>query len=236
LSGPGVVSGPTRQATGAAPAGAYRLALGDRKRVLVAAPVIYLGLTSLLTDISSETVATILPLYLTVQLGLSPFAFGFVDGLYQGVTALVRIGRGFVADRTRRPKLVAACGYAASAIAKLPAAGVTAISSVIVFDRAGKGVRTAPRDALIAASSPGPSLGTAFGVHRALDTVGANARTTAGVQHAHGDPGRLRRDIRGQLQLRARWPGPCSSFSCPIYGRPARTGRWPSRVAPQPHS
>ena len=64
------------------------------------------------TDISSEMVATILPLYLVFGLGLSPLQFGVVDGVYQGVTAFVRVGGGFVADRWRRYKEVAAFGYA----------------------------------------------------------------------------------------------------------------------------
>ena len=118
----------------------------------------------------------ILPLYLTVSLGLSPLAYGLVDGLYQGVTVLVRIGGGVTADRTGRPKAVAVFGYALSAVTKLALLAATAlasISAVITLDRAGKGIRTAPRDALIAASSAGSGLGRAFGVHRALDTVGA---------------------------------------------------------------
>jgi MFS family permease len=148
---------------------------GER-RTRVAATVVLLGVTSMLTDISSEMVSTVLPLYLTVQLGFSPLAYGLVDGLYQGVTVLVRLGGGVVADRSGRPKAVALVGYATSAVAKLallPATSVGAISAVIAVDRAGKGVRTAPRDALIAASSPGPELGRAFGVHRSLDTTGA---------------------------------------------------------------
>jgi MFS family permease len=144
----------------------------------VATPVVLLGVTSMLTDVSSEMVATVLPLYLTVQLGLSPLAYGFVDGLYQGVTVLVRLAAGVAADRTRRPKAVAVVGYGASAVAKLallPATALTSVSAVIAVDRTGKGIRTAPRDALIVASSPSHALGRAFGVHRALDTLGAMA-------------------------------------------------------------
>lgn len=142
----------------------------------VGSTVILLGLVSMLTDISSEAVAAVLPLYLTAVLGLSPLAFGFVDGLYQGVSALVRILGGWLADRADRPKWVAFLGYGLSALTKvllIPAHGLAAISAVITVDRLGKGLRTAPRDALIAASSPGASLGRAFGVHRALDTAGA---------------------------------------------------------------
>jgi MFS family permease len=139
--------------------------------------VVLLGLTSLFTDISAEMVATVLPLYLIYTLGLSPLQFGVIDGVYQGATALVRLGGGYVADRSRRYKEVAAFGYALSAICK-PAflvAGSTfgALTAIILVDRSGKGIRTAPRDALISLSTRRESLATAFGVHRALDTAGA---------------------------------------------------------------
>ena len=139
--------------------------------------VVLLGLTSMLTDISSEMVATILPLYLVFGLGLSPLQFGVADGLYQGVTAFVRLGGGFVADRWRRYKEVAAFGYALSAVCKLGLVVVgsawTALTAVLVLDRSGKGIRTAPRDAMISLSSDRSGMATAFGVHRALDTAGA---------------------------------------------------------------
>lgn len=142
----------------------------------VPSAVVALGAVSLLTDISSESVAAVLPLYLTAVLGISPLAFGLVDGLYQGVSALVRILGGYAADRLDRPKWVAFGGYAVSAAtrAALPfATGLVAVSAVVSLDRLGKGVRTAPRDALIAASSPPAIWGRVFGVHRAMDTVGA---------------------------------------------------------------
>ncbi len=141
--------------------------------------VVLLGLTSLFTDLSAEMVAAVLPLFATVVLGLSPFAYGAIDGLYHGVTAVVRLAGGFAGDRTRRPKAVACAGYGVSALCKLallPVTGPTALGVVVGIDRAGKGVRTAPRDALVAASVADPrALGRAFGVHRALDTAGALA-------------------------------------------------------------
>ena len=137
----------------------------------------FLGLTSLLTDVSSEMVATILPLYLVFYLRLSPFEFGVLDGLYHGAAALVRLVGGFTADRWRRHKELAAAGYGLSAVCKLGllAAGGAwgALVAVVLLDRTGKGLRTAPRDALISLSSPREELATAFGVHRALDTAGA---------------------------------------------------------------
>ncbi|MRK00818.1 MULTISPECIES: MFS transporter [Aeromicrobium] len=149
---------------------------GSGKRVRVAPVVVSLGLVSLLTDISSESVAAILPLYLTTVLGLSPVAYGFLDGLYQGASALVRIASGWAADRGGHPKWVAFLGYGLSAVAKvglLVASGFAAITAVVAVDRVGKGIRTAPRDAMIAASSPVSHLGRAFAVHRTLDTIGA---------------------------------------------------------------
>lgn len=139
--------------------------------------VYFLGLVSMLTDISSEMVSSILPLYLVLGLGFSPLQFGIIDGLYHGVSALVRLVGGVSADRWRRHKEVAALGYGMSAVAKLGlvAAGSTwgLIAGVIAFDRTGKGIRTAPRDALVSLSTRREDLGTAFGVHRAMDTFGA---------------------------------------------------------------
>ncbi|MCF2525620.1 MFS transporter [Yinghuangia sp. KLBMP8922] len=133
-------------------------------------------MVSMVTDVSSEMVTAILPVYLVLGLGLSPLAFGMLDGLYNGATAFLRIAGGHVADRTRRHKPVAGFGYGLSAACKLalPAAGsVPVIGAVIAADRMGKGVRTAPRDALISLSSPPGGQGRAFGVHRAFDTAGA---------------------------------------------------------------
>lgn len=138
--------------------------------------VLTLGLVSLVTDISSEAVSAILPIYLTVALGLSTIAYGVVDGLYQGVSALVRIAGGWAADRSDHPKWVALVGYGLSCVARvglLLATGAGAISAVVTADRIGKGIRTAPRDAMISAATPTADLGRAFGVHRMLDTVGA---------------------------------------------------------------
>ncbi|MEO6700715.1 MAG: MFS transporter [Jatrophihabitantaceae bacterium] len=142
----------------------------------LAPTVLLLGTVSLLTDVSSESVNAVLPIYLTSVLGLGALAYGFIDGIYQGATALVRILAGWLADRSDRPKWVAVVGYGVSALSRaalLPAHGFAAITSVITLDRLGKGVRTAPRDALIASSTPAHSLGRAFGVHRAMDTAGA---------------------------------------------------------------
>ncbi|MEV6953815.1 MFS transporter [Streptomyces sp. NPDC051183] len=146
------------------------------RRTPVPATVIVLGLVSMVTDVSAEMVTSVLPLYLVAGLGMTPLAFGALDGLQQGATALLRILGGRVADRTHRRKLVAGAGYALSAACKAALLVVTtpwSVAAVLAADRTGKGLRTAPRDALISLSCPPGEQGRAFGVHRALDTAGA---------------------------------------------------------------
>jgi len=122
-------------------------------------------------------VASVLPVYLLVQLGLSPLAFGALDGLSHGVTALSRWVSGVAADRWQRHKEVALLGYSVSAVCRLALIAVQGhlpgLAAVVATDRLGKGIRTAPRDALISLSAPAASLGQAFGIHRALDATGA---------------------------------------------------------------
>lgn len=150
---------------------------GGTLRRVAAGNVLALGLVSLFTDVSSEMVSAVLPAYLVLGLHLSLSQYGVLDGLYTGSTALTRLLGGYLADRFRRRKLVALVGYGLSAVAKiglLGTAGVpSAVGAVIVADRTGKGIRTAPRDALIASSVDERDLGQAFGVHRAMDSVGA---------------------------------------------------------------
>ncbi len=154
-----------------------RLWAGRAARLRVPRNVVMLGLVSLLTDVSSEMVATVLPLYLVFSLGASPLVFGAIDGTYRGAAAIVQIASGFVSDRWRRPKGVAGLGYGLSAIGKvaLVGAGTTlgGIGAIVAVDRVGKGIRTAPRDALISLSSAKDRLATSFGVHRAMDSAGA---------------------------------------------------------------
>nr|WP_244295674.1 MFS transporter [Micromonospora orduensis] len=152
---------------------------GPRRRrfAMVSGNVVALGTVSLITDVSAEMVAAVLPLYLVLGLHLSPVAFGVLDGVHTGTTALLRVVGGFVADRFRRRKLIAGTGYALSAVAKLglllAGRSVPAIGAVIAVDRLGKGIRSAPRDTLITLSTPPEALGRAFGVHRAMDSIGA---------------------------------------------------------------
>jgi MFS family permease len=139
--------------------------------------VFNLGLTSFFTDISSEMISTILPLYLVYVLRMSTLQLGVVDGVYNGATAFMRLAAGMAADRGGRHKEVALAGYGLSAICKLGllAAGGAfgPLLGVILADRTGKGIRTAPRDALISLRPSPERLGMSFGVHRAMDTAGA---------------------------------------------------------------
>ncbi|MFD8206423.1 MFS transporter [Streptomyces sp. NPDC059695] len=148
---------------------------GTRRRV--PGTVLALGAVSLVTDVSSEMVTAVLPLYLVLGLGLSPLQFGLLDGLSTGATALVRLLGGATADRGGHHKRIGGLGYALSACSRLGlllAGGATGwIAGALAADKLGKGVRTAPRDALITLHSPPEDLGRAFGVHRAMDTTGA---------------------------------------------------------------
>ncbi|TDD60250.1 MFS transporter [Kribbella antibiotica] len=139
--------------------------------------VVALGIVSFVTDASAEMITAVLPMYLIYGLGLGYLQLGALDGLYTGATALLRLAGGYAADRLNRPKAVAIAGYGVSALTRLglPVAGgsLAGISTCVAIDRAGKGVRTAPRDAMITLATPAKNLGRAFGVHRALDTAGA---------------------------------------------------------------
>jgi len=155
------------------PASATRM---GRRGGRVSATVVTLGFVSLLTDVSTEMVTAALPLFVTVGLGLSPLAFGVIDSIYQAATAAARIAGGYVADRFQRPKAVAVTGYGLGMISKillLLVSTVGGLSAAIGADRIGKGIRTGPRDSLIANASSPDTLGRSFGVHRALDTAGA---------------------------------------------------------------
>jgi len=146
---------------------------------MVISPVVLsLGLTSLLTDVSSEMVNSLLPAYVVLDLHLSPLQFGVIDGLYNGFAiALLSLLAGFIADRTSRQKEVALAGYSLSGACKLLllAVGTTYswILLVVGLDRLGKGIRAAPRDALISLNTPASSFASAFSVHRAMDACGS---------------------------------------------------------------
>jgi MFS family permease len=137
--------------------------------------VIILGITSFLTDISTEMVYPIIPLYLTA-LGATPLIVGLIEGVAESAASLLKVFSGYWSDKLRRRKPLAIIGYASSTLGKVVLYAADAWGWVFagrLIDRFGKGVRTAPRDALIADSTPPDRRGAAFGLHRALDTLGA---------------------------------------------------------------
>jgi MFS family permease len=140
--------------------------------------VFWVGMTSLLTDISSEMIASVLPIFLYTVMNLSPLQVGIFDGLYQGSAAFVRVIAGYLADRSSNNRAVAFTGYALSAFARLVLLLATFffggfVLLALVFDRIGKGMRSAPRDAIIAGHSKPEVLAAAMGLHRRMDALGA---------------------------------------------------------------
>ncbi len=145
--------------------------------------VAILGGVSFLTDVSTEMVYPLLPLYMTLRLGVGPEIVGLVEGIAESVASFLKVGSGYISDRIRRRKPIAIGGYGSSTLGKVFLYFSTSWAWVLtgrVVDRMGKGIRTAPRDALIAESADGSARGRAFGLHRALDTLGA----TVGVSLA----------------------------------------------------
>jgi len=138
--------------------------------------IIILGLTSLLTDIGSEMVYPLIPLFLVQQLGATPAVVGLIEGVAESLASLLKVYSGRISDKMQRRKPLAMAGYASSAVAKVFIIAAVSWGWVLagrLGDRFGKGVRTAPRDALIADSSDPAQKGKAFGLHRTLDTAGA---------------------------------------------------------------
>jgi len=138
--------------------------------------IILLGITSLLTDISSEMIYPILPIFLVVQLGVSPAILGFIEGIAESLASLLKVFSGYFSDKIKSRRPFTIFGYVSSGVGKFFLFIATNWLYVLagrVIDRFGKGIRTAPRDALIADSAKENKKGAAFGLHRAMDTVGA---------------------------------------------------------------
>ncbi|MCX7681514.1 MAG: MFS transporter [Anaerolineae bacterium] len=134
------------------------------------------SLTSFLMDVSSEMVLNVLPLFLTGVLGVRTSIVGLIEGVAEAVASLLKLFSGWLSDRLRSRKWLAVGGYALSALAKpffYFATSWGVVAGARWADRVGKGVRTAPRDALVADSVDEHHRGLAFGFHRAADTGGA---------------------------------------------------------------
>ena len=148
-----------------------------RRRVLGLNPnVFFLGVVSLLTDVSSEMIFTLVPLFLCNVLGAATTIVGLVGGVSESIDALLRIFSGWFSDRVRKRKPLAVLGYSISTIAKpfmYLAASWGSVLAIRLSDRLGKGIRTPSRDALVADSVSAKERGRGFGLHRAMDTSGA---------------------------------------------------------------
>lgn len=138
--------------------------------------IFFLGVVSLLTDVSTEMIFTLVPLFLCNVLGVGATVVGLVGGLSESTDAVLRIYSGSLSDRLGKRKFLAIIGYAVSTIAKpfMYLASTWGVVLAVKFsDRVGKGIRTSPRDALVADSVSAGERGKGFGVHRAMDTSGA---------------------------------------------------------------
>ena len=138
--------------------------------------VLILGLVSFLTDVSSEMIYPLLPLFLTTVLGAGPAFLGVIEGVAESTSALLKLVSGIASDRARSRKGLVLSGYVISTIARPLVAAATSPAAVLAVrfaDRVGKGIRTSPRDALIADSTNPALRGKAYGFHRAMDHAGA---------------------------------------------------------------
>ncbi|QRM55347.1 MFS transporter [Sinorhizobium sp. BG8] len=143
-----------------------------------------LGLVSLLMDVSSEMVQTLLPFYLVSGLGASALAVGIIEGLSVAIATTTKLFAGVIADWTHNRKMLAVFGYGLGAISKFLfpiASSVDWIVAAKAIDRVGKGLRGTPRDALIADVTPPDIRGAAFGLRKSLDTVGGFAGPLAAI-------------------------------------------------------
>ncbi len=151
-------------------------AIGEFLRRGITRNVLALAVVSLLTDVSSEMLVYLVPLYLANVLAASPAIIGLIEGVAESVAAFLKLASGAISDRFRRRRLLVAIGYGSSTASKalyLVASTWPLVLVARVGDRLGKGIRTAPRDALIADSTDEHYRGRAFGFHRAMDTTGA---------------------------------------------------------------
>ncbi|OGL46984.1 MAG: MFS transporter [Candidatus Schekmanbacteria bacterium RBG_16_38_10] len=142
------------------------------------ANILALGAVSFFTDVSSEMIYPILPLFLTVTLGAGPAAIGIIEGIAESTASLLKFFSGYFSDRIRKRRPIILSGYSISTLARPLIALAGAWWQVLVIrfsDRVGKGIRSSPRDALIADSVDAANYGKAYGFHRSMDHAGAVA-------------------------------------------------------------
>ncbi|MCL2757207.1 MAG: MFS transporter [Coriobacteriia bacterium] len=138
--------------------------------------VFFLGLISFFTDISTEMVYPLIPLYLASTFGATPALIGVIEGIAESLASLLKVFSGYISDRFQKKKMLALAGYSTAVFYKLVliiAGSWIGIFGARVLDRFGKGIRSSPRDALVSESADKKALGKAFGLHKALDMAGA---------------------------------------------------------------
>jgi MFS family permease len=157
--------------------------------------VLWLSVASFLNDASSEMIYPLLPLFLTGTLGAGAALLGVIEGAAESASSLLKLASGWMADRSGRRKPLTVAGYGIATLAR-PLIAVTLsawqVLGVRLLDRVGKGLRTAPRDALLAESVPADRRGAAFGLHRAADHAGAVAGPLLASALLLAFPGQLR--------------------------------------------
>lgn len=138
--------------------------------------VFFAGVVSLFMDMSSEMVYPLIPIFLTEILLVTKTTVGIIEGLAESTASILKVFSGYISDVTKKRKPLMAIGYLISSLSRILLYTSTTYMAVLtarITDRTGKGLRGAPRDALIADSTPKSELGSSFGFHRAMDTVGA---------------------------------------------------------------
>lgn len=151
--------------------------MNQRRNIFgVGKTVFTLGIVSFLTDVSSEMLIPIVPQFLRFVIGASTLSIGLIEGIAESTASVMRVWAGYLADKSGRPKLLTLIGYGLSSLTKpffLMAVSWPDVLGIRFADRFGKGIRSAPRDVLIADASDESTRGRAFGLHRAMDTAGA---------------------------------------------------------------
>jgi MFS family permease len=147
------------------------------RKIKLSRNVIVLGIVSLFTDVASEMIYPLIPIFVAA-LGSGPVILGVIEGVAETTASLLKLFSGIISDKLGKRKLLVLIGYSISSLIR-PFTSIVSAAWQIVFvrmaDRVGKGIRTAPRDALIASSAPESIRGKAFGFHRAMDHTGAMA-------------------------------------------------------------
>lgn len=148
----------------------------DKKIIGLERNVFFTGLVSFFMDFSSEMIYPLVPIFLSSVLGVNKSIIGLIEGIAESTASLLKVFSGWFSDRIGKRKILLIVGYGISTLSRPIVALSTLWSHVLVFrfiDRFGKGIRGAPRDAIIAESTPHKDLGRSFGFHRGMDTLGA---------------------------------------------------------------